>query len=77
MANRAPNAEESRALELIEKSGILNPDLKMDEVMRLTRQLDQLVPVVSGDAGLRKVYTWTCISPFIIYTGTVEIPDAK
>lgn len=40
MANRVPSAEESRALELIEKSGILNPDMKMDEVMKLTRQLD-------------------------------------
>ena len=75
MANRVPSAEESRALELIEKSGILNPDMKMDEVMKLTRQLDQLTPDPGG--GERKVYSWTCISPFMIYTGTVEIPETK
>src|SRR5687767_9872562 len=77
MADRVPNAEESRALELIDKSGILNPDIKMDEVMKLTRQLGQLTPDPGGGAGERKVYDWTCISPFIIYKGTVEIPETK
>ena len=40
--------DDARALDLIAASGVLNPDLTLDKLMDVTRQLAELQPATEG-----------------------------
>ncbi len=44
----ATSAEDARALELFKASGVLNPNLTLDKLMDVTRQLAELEPATEG-----------------------------
>jgi hypothetical protein len=42
------SAEDGRALDLFKASGVLNPNLTLDKLMDVTRQLAELEPATDG-----------------------------
>jgi hypothetical protein len=43
-----PSTEDARAIDLINSSGVLNPNLTLDKLMDVTRQLAELEPQPDG-----------------------------
>ena len=63
-----------RALDLIEASGVLNPDLTLDKLMDVTRQLADLQPATEDDKQMVNIFIhrFYCLKhqPFPIDGGT-------
>lgn len=60
---------DSEAMELIQSSGLLNPNFTLEKLMVLTTRL--AVPDYdAGDEARARYYTWTFISKHFVYRGT-------
>ena len=69
-----PKDDNSQALALIEKSNILNPNISLDEILRLTRELNQFTPTQGTGSGKG---VWYVYSPWFFFTGTIPDKDTS
>lgn len=58
-------SDRGKALEVIQKSGVLNPKMSLGEIMDVAGKLDAL------DTGA--LAAWTFISPHYVYTGDDKV----
>ena len=62
-------SDKSRALEIIKKSGVLNPKMTLGEILEVSIRLDSL--------DIDTVADWTFISPNYVYKGNALAIDQK
>ncbi len=60
-----PSTADARAMDLIRASGVLNPNLTLDKLMEVSRELGELEP--AGDGRPTVAASMTFIAPFYIY----------
>jgi hypothetical protein len=61
--------ERGKAIELIQKSGVLNPKMTLEDIMTVSGKLDSLE--------MDPLAAWTFISPNFVYTGDDEVAIDK
>lgn len=58
-------SNDKRAIEFIQKSGVLNPEITMKEIAEVSAKLEAM--------DIDPLAAWTFISPNFIYTGDDEV----
>jgi hypothetical protein len=69
MPDAVSTTEDTRAIELIRASGVLNPNITLDRLIDATRKLAELEPAngTATDAGATVAASMTFVGTFYVY----------
>jgi hypothetical protein len=76
---RRSSNDDVRALDLIQASGVLNPNLTLDKLMHVTRELTELQPPTEADQEAFNVFIhrFYCLRHQPYSANVVAQPDAE